>query len=378
MIPEGTALNLCSVCYWHLATARGQGEEDCMASGATDSLADIIKFGLVKTQPLGDFQVGFVLLVPHQLLNHLHLSLCEKQLRGEERVLEDETSLPGFLNPLCKVSDGLRPSQTIAPHPIFRAIRRPGVHLSHPAGRSIKVLPRSLPPIIMTSSSSKTTSTMSVHASATSSHSSSEASVPKVASTPSYSHLPPSMYWKIASLNTATSAGDLRVVVTTLVSSLGHHLANISEVHPDPVPIISELEPSHLIDRGCGGVNALILDGRPPVLHLVGDLGEGPEPVELPLDHLPSAPGPKAPDPDFGGGVGLAIADLALELANVLPAQLYLCNGGHVKVLEPDEGEGVAGAWRGALDVDVHQFAISPENSSHLFICDVELEVASK
>merc|ERR1719282_1407110 len=222
-IPERTALNLCSVCYWHLATARGQGEEDCMASGATDSLADIIKFGLVKTQPLGDFQVRFVLLVPHQLLNHLHLSLCEKQLRGEERVLEDETSFPGFLNPLGKVSDGLRASQTIAPHSIFRAIRRPGVHLSHPAGRSIKVLPRSLPPIIVTSSSSKTTSpsmmrsmvvvaveaatsTMSVHASATSSHSSSEASVPEVASTPP-----------------ATSAGDLRVVVTTLVSSLGHH-----------------------------------------------------------------------------------------------------------------------------------------------------------
>merc|ERR1719318_1378729 len=109
------------------------------------------------------------------------------------------------------------------------------------------------------------TSTMSVHASATSSHSSSEASVPEVASTPSYSHLPPSMYWKIASLNTATSTGDLRVVVATLVSSLGHHLANISEVHPDPVPIISELESSHLVDRGCGGVNALILDGRPPV-----------------------------------------------------------------------------------------------------------------
>merc|ERR1719225_1061217 len=79
-IPERTALNLCSVCYWHLATAGGQGEEDCMASGATDSLADIVEFGLVKTQPLGDFQVRFVLLVPHQLLNHLHLSLCEKQL----------------------------------------------------------------------------------------------------------------------------------------------------------------------------------------------------------------------------------------------------------------------------------------------------------
>merc|ERR1719412_3176230 len=204
------------------------------------------------------------------------------------------------------------------------------------------------------------TSTMSVHASATSSHSSSEASVPEVSTPP------------------ATSAGDLRVVVTTLISSLGHHLANISEVHPDPVPIVSELEPSHLIDRGCGGVDALIRDGRPPVLHLVGDLGEGPEPVELPLDHLPSAPGPKAPDPDLGSGVGLAIADLALELANVLPAQLFLCQGGHVKVLEPDEGKGVAGAWRGALDVDVHQLAISPENSSHLFICDVELEVASK
>ena len=57
--------------------------------------------------------------------SHLHLSLCEKQLRGEEWVLEDETSLPGFLNPLGKVSDGLRTSQTIAPHPIFRAIRRP-------------------------------------------------------------------------------------------------------------------------------------------------------------------------------------------------------------------------------------------------------------
>merc|ERR1719340_418024 len=258
-IPERTALNLCSICYWHLATAGGQGEEDCMACGATDSLADIVEFGLVKTQPLGDFQVRFVLLVPHQLLNHLHLSLCEKQLGGEERVLKDETSLPGFLNPLGKVSDGLRTSQTIAPHPIFRAIRRPGIHLSHPAGRSIKVLPRPLSPIIVTSSSSKTTSTsmmrsmvivaveaatstMSVLASSTSSHSSSEAPVPEVASTP------------------ATSAGDLRVVVTTLVSSLGHHLTNISKVHPDPVPTISKLEPSHLIDRGCGGVNALILD----------------------------------------------------------------------------------------------------------------------
>merc|ERR1719471_1349497 len=60
------------------------------------------------------------------------------------------------------------------------------------------------------------------------------------------------------------------------------------------------------------------------------------------------------------------------------PLSSFFCKGGHVKVLEPDEREGVAGAWRGALDVDVHQLAISPENSSHLFICDVELGVAGK
>merc|ERR1711934_813537 len=159
-IPERTTLDLSPICDWHLAAAGGQGKENCMACGAADPLADVVQLGLVQPQPLGDFQVRLVLLVPHQLFNHLHFPLCEEEFCGEEGVFEDEPSLPRFVNPLCQVRDRLCPAQPVSSHPIFRAVGRPGVHLPHPAGRSIQILSRPLAPIIMTTSSSKTTSSM--------------------------------------------------------------------------------------------------------------------------------------------------------------------------------------------------------------------------
>merc|ERR1719239_274622 len=156
-----------------------------------------------------------------------------------------------------------------------------------------------------------TTTTMTIHSSSstsTSTHPSSEASFSKVAS-------PPSM--------TPTSASNLRVVVAPLVSSLRHHLSNISEVHPDPMGVSSQREPSHLIHSSCSGVNALILNCSPPILHFVADFGECAESVKLSLDHLASAPGPETSNPDLGCSVSLAISNLALELANILPAQLF-------------------------------------------------------
>merc|ERR1719234_545823 len=206
--------------------------------------------------------------------------------------------------------------------------------------------------------SSTSTTMASVHSttSSSSTHPTSEASLAEVASPPSV---------------TAPSAGNLRVVVTTLVSSLRHHLSNISKVHPNPMRISSQRKSSHLIDSSCSSVNALILNRSPPILNFVADLRKRPEPVKLPLDHLASAPGSETPNPDLGCSISLSISNLALELSNVLPAQLLLGDSGHVKVLEPDEGESIAGAGRRALDVDVHQFSISPKNSSHLFVRDV-------
>merc|ERR1719234_1655032 len=206
--------------------------------------------------------------------------------------------------------------------------------------------------------SSTSTTMASVHSttSSSSTHPTSEASFAEVASPPSV---------------TATSAGNLRVVVTTLVSSLRHHLSDISKVHPNPMRISSQRKTSHLIDSSCSSVDALILNRSPPILNFVADLRKRPEPVKLPLDHLASAPGPETSYPDLGCSICLAISNLALELSNVLPAKLLFGDSSHVKVLEPDEGESIASAGRGALDVDVHQFSVSPKNSSHLFVRDV-------
>merc|ERR1719219_2649110 len=81
----------------------------------------------------------------------------------------------------------------------------------------------------------------------------------------------------------ATAAGNLGIVVASLVTPLWHHISNISEVHPDPMTAFSKLEPSHLIHSSCCSVNALILDSRPPVLLLVGILGECADSVKLSL-----------------------------------------------------------------------------------------------
>merc|ERR1719234_1320725 len=219
---------------------------------------------------------------------------------------------------------------------------------------------------------SSTTTMASIHSSSSSTssstHPTSEASLAEVASPPSKSHLPSPAHWH---LNTAPSAGDLRVVVTTLVSSLRHHLSDISKVHPNPMRIPSQRKTSHLIDSSCSSVNALVLNRSPPIFNFVADLRKRPEPVKLPLDHLASAPGSETSNPDLGCSVCLSISNLALELSNVLPAQLFFGDSSHVKVLEPDESESIASARRGALDVDVHQFSISPKNSSHLFVRDV-------
>merc|ERR1719504_624692 len=166
-----------------------------------------------------------------------------------------------------------------------------------------------------------TSSTMaSIHSSSTSTspstHPTSEASFAEIASPPSV---------------TATSAGNLRVVVTTLVSSLRHHLSDISKVHPNPMRVPSQRKTSHLIDSSCSSVNALVLNRSPPILNFVADLRKRPEPVELSLDHLTSAPGSETANPDLGCSVCLAIPNLALELSNVLPAKLLLGDSSHVK-----------------------------------------------
>merc|ERR1719180_753133 len=192
--------------------------------------------------------------------------------------------------------------------------------------------------VVVAMKSSTTTTMSSIHSttSSSSTHPTSEASFAEVASPPSV---------------TAPSAGNLRVVVTTLVSSLRHHLSDISKIHPNPMRISSQRETSHLIDSSCSSVNALVLNSSPPILHFVADLRKRPEPVKLSLDHLASAPGSETSNPDLGCSISLSISNIALELSNVLPAKLLLSDSSHVKVLEPDEGESIASAGRGALDV---------------------------
>merc|ERR1719234_1812346 len=178
---------------------------------------------------------------------------------------------------------------------------------------------------------SSTTTMASIHSSSSSTssstHPTSEASLAEVASPPSKSHLPSPAHWH---LNTAPSAGNLRVVVATLVSSLRHHLSDVSKVHPNPMRVPSQRKTSHLIDSSCSSVNALVLNRSPTILHFVADLRKRPKPVKLPLDHLASAPGPETSNPDLGCSVCLAISNLALELSNVLPGQLLLGDSSHV------------------------------------------------
>ena len=163
-----------------------------------------------------------------------------------------------------------------------------------------------------------------------------------------------------------------------LCSTTNLYLSNVGKVHPDPICISSQREPSHLVHSSCSSVDALVLDCRPPILHLVADLGECPKSIKLSLDHLAIAPGSETPDPDLGCSICLAVANLALELSNVLPTQLFLGNSSHVEVLEPHEGESIAGARRGAFDIDVHQLSVAPKDPSHLFVRDVQLQVASE
>ncbi|KAH9401181.1 hypothetical protein TYRP_002772 [Tyrophagus putrescentiae] len=132
---------------------------------------------------------------------------------------------------------------------------------------------------------------------------------------------------------------------------------------------------------GAGGlrrVNRVVLNVRVPIVLHVVDLPNRPKAVKLLVQLRVAGPGAQAAHPDAGGRRRLPVADLALELANVLPAHLHLRPVRHVEVEELDEGVGVALAGRRPLHVHVLDDAVALKDPAQVGLRYRSLEVAHK
>ncbi len=135
---------------------------------------------------------------------------------------------------------------------------------------------------------------------------------------------------------------------------------------------------SHLLDGSLSGVDALVVDVSLGIAVLVLDILDRAKSVELFPQEGRVAPTSEPAHPDFCRWVAFAVADLALELPDVLAGELHLGAMRHVQVLIADEGIGIPGTWGRPLDVDVEQVAVPAKDSLHLLVRDVQLEVANE
>ena len=71
-----------------------------MTGAGVDSLADVLQLGFIKSQSLSDLQVRFLIFVHKQVLCDVSVSLGEEESCREERVLQNDSSLPRLVDPL--------------------------------------------------------------------------------------------------------------------------------------------------------------------------------------------------------------------------------------------------------------------------------------
>ena len=78
-----------------------------MAGAGVDPLANILQLGLVQSKSLSDLQIGFLCFIFQQILSNISFPLSQQQFGGEERILQNNSSVPGLVDPLSQVSHGL-------------------------------------------------------------------------------------------------------------------------------------------------------------------------------------------------------------------------------------------------------------------------------
>ena len=84
-----------------------------MTGAGVDSLAHILQLGLVQSQSLSDLEVFLLILILQQSLRDVCFSFSQEELGGEERVLQNNSSLPALVNLLGEVEDSLGAAQSI-------------------------------------------------------------------------------------------------------------------------------------------------------------------------------------------------------------------------------------------------------------------------
>lgn len=155
-----------------------------------------------------------------------------------------------------------------------------------------------------------------------------------------------------------------------------NRLARISEINAELLVAAAEWEASHFLDRSSRSIDCLVLDEGLRVALRILDLLDSAETIEFPLQLNRAGPSAQATNPNSGRWCCFPVADLALELPNVLTGQLYFGAMGHVKCLIANESEGVAGSGRRTFDVDVFNDAILPKDALQLVVRNVDLQVA--
>ena len=78
-----------------------------MAGAGVDSLTDILQLGLVQSKSLSDLQIWFLCFIFQQILSNISFPLSQQQLGGKERILQNDPSVPGLVDPLGQISHGL-------------------------------------------------------------------------------------------------------------------------------------------------------------------------------------------------------------------------------------------------------------------------------
>merc|ERR1719330_758987 len=171
---------------------------------------------------------------------------------------------------------------------------------SHSTWRSIKIITASLTPRVVTS--------VTASASEISAAASTETST--------------------ASASASTSNRGVKVI--PLVSFWRLIVRVIGIVNLDSLSRTSEGKTSHFIDGNSSSLDAFVLNDSLMVSGLVVNFSHGSESVEFSFDQFSRAPVTQPSEPNSAGLVNFSIADLTLELADVLARELPLGGGGHI------------------------------------------------
>ena len=101
--------------YFFIAVLDGHGsghaEEDGVRGGVVHALRHVVQLALVQPESLGDFQVVVAFLVFEVIFGDGSAAVDDVKPGREERVLEDEASVPHLLRFTAKIGEGLLANQ---------------------------------------------------------------------------------------------------------------------------------------------------------------------------------------------------------------------------------------------------------------------------